>query len=100
MFWHLLITPIVLLFHTLYDALPPWTISLGSGLNPSDDVSTLDGGMLHKSLTYMATFDRYVPLHDGVLPIVSLALAFFVAMIAFKVFKFILSLIPTISAGG
>lgn len=101
MFWHLLITPVVLLFNSTFNALPPWTITIGRGFfDGASTDSSIDHSMLHYSLYFLRPFDKYVPLHDAVLPMTALALAFFVSLLGFKLFKFVLSLVPTISAGG
>lgn len=87
MIWHLLLAPVTAFLTGLYNALPPWTVDLGG--------SWLVGG-----LAWLTPLDKYVPLHDGVLPCVTIAAGVFVALMAVKLFKFLLSLIPTISAGG
>lgn len=87
MIWHLLLTPVTAFLTALYHALPPWNVDVGSL-------------WLMGALNWLAPLDKYVPLHDGVLPCVTIAAGIFVALIAVKLFKFLLSLIPTISAGG
>ena len=87
MIWHLIITPIVALLNSLYAALPVWNIDIGQS-------------WLVPSLEWLASLDRFMPLHDALLPALSISGAVFVALFAFKLIKFILSLVPTISAGG
>ena len=102
MFWHLLITPLTAFLTVLFNALPPWTITIGSGYldGAQGDPYSVDHSFLHYALLFLAPMDRFVPLHDGVLPLLILSLAIFTGLSAFKALKFILSLVPTISAGG
>lgn len=101
MFWHLVLTPLIFFLNSLYSALPPWTLTIGTGAADGQGAAdSIDHSYIHYGLVAMRPFDKFVPLHDGVLPLVLLGLAFFVALNAFKAMKFVLSLIPTISAGG
>ena len=101
MFFHLLITPLVTLFNGIYNALPTWNLFLGNGYGDGGgDGGSLDRSLVHYTLRFLVPFDKYIPLHDGVLPVLGLTLAVFTSLLAFKAFKFALSLIPTVSAGG
>ena len=99
MFWHLLIAPFVAVLTGLYNTLPPWTITIGHGAGDGSTVdnTSIDHSFIHYSLMLLAPFDKFVPLHDGVLPLVALALAIFLGLAGFKFIKFILSLVPTIN---
>lgn len=91
------------LLNGLFAALPPWTFA---GLLPASGPSTGlggpsgDGGALTWFLQLLRVLDRYLPIHDALVPIVSVSLALAAALMAFKAIKFLLSLIPTVSAGG
>ena len=100
MFWHLLITPVVALFNSVFNALPAWTISIGDGADGSGADPSFDHSFIHYALLSMSQFDKFVPLHDGLLPLVAIAFVTFLGLSGFKLFKFVLSLVPTISAGG
>ncbi len=101
MFWHLILAPYIALFYAVFAALPPWTIKIGNGGGDgSGDGGSSDNSFIHYALQSMAGFDKFLPLHDGVLPLVFIASAMFIGLSGFKLFKFLLSLIPTISAGG
>ena len=101
MVWHLILAPITALLNLLYAALPPWTVSIGSGAGDGSGVDTAsDHGFVHYSLLFLAPYDKWLPLHDGVLPLVGIAALMFTGLLAFKMIKFVLSLIPTINAGG
>ena len=87
MFWHLLITPIVATLNALYNALPPWSPDIGQS-------------WVHYGLVWLGPMDRFFPIHDAFLPALVVTSSIFVALNAVKWTKFLLSLIPTISAGG
>jgi len=79
-----------------YGLLPPWSIVFGSGQTQNAS----DGNFIHNALAFVLAWDRYIPLHDCFLPIIGIVTAVGVALGAFKAVKFVLSLIPTINAGG
>ena len=79
-----------------YGLLPPWSITIGSGLTPGAS----DDNFIHNSLVYVLSWDRFIPIHDCFLPIIGLVSAVGVGLGAFKAIKFLLSLVPTINAGG
>ena len=87
MIFHWIITPFVVFLTALFNALPPWTVDLGSS-------------WLHYSLQWLRPLDKFIPLHDAVLPLLAILLACFVGLNAVKWFKWLLSLIPTISSAG
>lgn len=101
MFWHWIIGAIVTFGQKLYDLLPAWNLQVGSGYGDGATAdSSLDNSFLHYLLLDLAPFDKFIPLHDGVLPLVTAAVLIFGGLLAFKGVKFLLSLIPGISAGG
>ena len=87
MIWHLIITPFVALFNAIYAALPPWNVDLGSS-------------WFHYALLWLVPLDKFIPLHDGFLPLILIAVGLFTVLNGIKIVKFLLSLLPTIGAGG
>lgn len=82
---------------TLVATLPPWTITLGNGTQP--DNST-DHSLIATIFNTLGSFDRFFPIHDGLIPILGLLFLITTVFLAIKGVKFALSLIPTIGAGG
>ena len=91
-----------LLLDGLYASLPVWTFT--GFLTPSGSTATgaptADGGALRWFLSFFQQLDRFIPLHDGLIPIMAVMLSLSAGLLAFKIVKFVLSLVPTISAGG
>lgn len=101
MFWHWLLAPVILFANTAFGLLPPWNLQIGFGyLDGASSDQSLDHSYIHYLLLDLAPFDRFIPLHDAVLPLITLAVLAVSGLLAFKFVKFGLSLIPGISAGG
>jgi len=96
MLLHLLMGSLNTALLSFYSALPPWSIVLGSGATP--DAS--DGNALHLVIVYVVMWDRFLPIHDCLLPILVVQGLIFAVMIGLKIFFKTASFIPTIGAGG
>jgi hypothetical protein len=62
-------------------SLPPWTIKIGDGLsvaNPSDR------NFIHVGLQVLGPLDRFIPIHDGLLPILGISVAITVGLNLYK----------------
>lgn len=90
------------LLNGVYHALPVWTFTgfLSATGGGESGAATADNGALRWFLSFFQQLDRFIPIHDALVPIMSVMLALSVGLLAFKVVKFVLSLVPTISAGG
>jgi len=90
------------LLNSLYASLPPWTFSFNGPVGGSSSIGGGGGdtGAVETFIFFLSAFDRFIPIHDCLVPIVSTQITITIAMLAFKAVKFILSLVPTISAGG
>lgn len=93
---------LALLLNSVYAVLPAWTFTgfLSPTGGADSGANTADGGALRWFLSFFQQLDRFIPLHDALVPIMGVMLSLSLGLMAFKVVKFILSLVPTISAGG
>lgn len=96
MFFHPILAAITSLMNTLYSTLPDWHF-LGFGANPD---AASDKGALYWFLSFLKVLDRFVPVNDALVPIVLISFGITAGLLTVKTVKFVLSLIPTISAGG
>ncbi len=96
MIWHPFLAVLAAFLGTLYNLLPPWTFHLtGDQTGASSDY-----GGVAAFISWLGTLDRFIPIHDALVPMVGVQLAITLGLLVFKAIKFVLSLIPTISAGG
>lgn len=105
MIFHPILAILAATMSALYALLPAWTFGgiLGAPLDGAGSnfgSPNGDGGAIRWFLQLLFVLDRYLPIHDALLPIVSVTMAISLGLVAFKVVKFILSLVPTISAAG
>jgi hypothetical protein len=70
-------------FDTLYSALPAWP----------DSATFHQDGIFAQALGLLVQFDKFLPVHDGVFPIVTILVALVVGMLAYKGIMQLISLV-------
>ena len=90
--------------NSLYALLPDWHF-IGFAGSPScvgcaSVPGSTDAGGLYWFLSFLKVLDRFIPVNDALVPIVLISFGITAGLLTFKGIKFVLSLIPTISAGG
>lgn len=106
MLFHPLFLVLTSTLNTVYSLLPVWSFHFGSGCgdgaacDPGTSAAGGDGGALHWFVNFLGVLDRFIPVHDALLPILALSFAITLGLLIFKGVKWLLSLIPTISSAG
>jgi hypothetical protein len=70
-------------FDTLYAGLPTWP----------DSATFHPDGIFSQALGLLVQFDKYLPVHDGLFPIVTILVALVVSMLAYKGIMQLISLV-------
>ena len=102
-------TPLLAFIHVVLSgfsaALPPFSMTLGPGCGPvalgsSNACTGDDHSAVATAFQMCMRLNHFIPMDLCIMPIIGIVLILWVGTNLTKFVKFLLSLIPTISAGG
>jgi hypothetical protein len=99
MIWHPIIAAFVTFITTLKAAIPAFNYHLG-GYHEVADPTSIDGSSVSRALASLVVWDRFLPIHDALLPACLFSIQVVAAFLVIKTVKFIISCIPTVSGSG